>query len=55
MDLNIPQVFEDDHFLSRAPDSGCPSESLFEEEGALDKSHLGVPAVPRPPEGNSQV
>ncbi|XP_028429476.1 nesprin-2 isoform X3 [Perca flavescens] len=38
------QVFEDDWILSQATDSGCPSESLLEEEGALDKAHLGLPA-----------
>lgn len=30
------QVFEDDHVLSQASDSGCPSESLLEEDEALD-------------------
>lgn len=39
------QVFEDDWILSQAPDSGCPSESLLEEEVALDKTHLDLPAV----------
>lgn len=28
------QVFEDDHVLSQASDSGCPSESLLEEDDA---------------------
>lgn len=30
----FPQVFEDDWSFSQAPDSGCPSESLLEEEAA---------------------
>lgn len=32
------QVFEDDHVLSRASDSGCPSESLLEEDEGPDPS-----------------
>ncbi|KAE8294871.1 Nesprin-1 Enaptin KASH domain-containing protein 1 [Larimichthys crocea] len=39
------QVFEDDWILSQATDSGCPSESLLEDEGALDKANLDVPAT----------
>ncbi|TMS07740.1 Nesprin-2 [Larimichthys crocea] len=39
------KVFEDDWILSQATDSGCPSESLLEDEGALDKANLDVPAV----------
>ncbi|XP_028429474.1 uncharacterized protein si:ch211-137a8.2 isoform X2 [Perca flavescens] len=42
--LSMRLVFEDDWILSQATDSGCPSESLLEEEGALDKAHLGLPA-----------
>ncbi|XP_034459514.1 nesprin-2 [Hippoglossus hippoglossus] len=41
--LSMRLVFEDDWIL--ATDSGCPSESLLEDEGALDNSHLDVPAV----------
>ncbi|XP_053279034.1 nesprin-2 [Pleuronectes platessa] len=40
--LSMRLVFEDDWTL--ATDSGCPSESLLEDEGALDNSHLDVPA-----------
>lgn len=47
------QVFEDDHFLSQASDSGCPSESLLEEEEVLNKTHLGLPAVSHRSQGNS--
>lgn len=39
------QVFEDDHVLSPGPDSGCPSESLLEEEDAPDPP----PSPLRPP------
>ncbi|XP_062242793.1 nesprin-2 isoform X1 [Platichthys flesus] len=39
--LSMRLVFEDDWIL--ATDSGCPSESLLEDEGALDNSHLDVP------------
>ncbi|KAM3615955.1 uncharacterized protein V6R79_010218 [Siganus canaliculatus] len=42
--LSMRLVFEDDGILAPATDSGCPSESLLEEEGALDKLHLDVPA-----------
>ncbi|KAG7256757.1 hypothetical protein CRUP_025647 [Coryphaenoides rupestris] len=38
------EVFEDDSILSHAPDSGCPSESLLDEEGALDKPTLDLPS-----------
>ncbi|CAJ1066285.1 nesprin-2 isoform X1 [Xyrichtys novacula] len=53
--LSMRLVFEDDWILSQATDSGCPSESLLEEEGALDKIHLDLPAssshfhIPPPP------
>ncbi|XP_027135823.1 nesprin-2 isoform X1 [Larimichthys crocea] len=43
--LSMRLVFEDDWILSQATDSGCPSESLLEDEGALDKANLDVPAV----------
>ncbi|XP_041652675.1 nesprin-2 isoform X2 [Cheilinus undulatus] len=42
--LSMRLVFEDDWILSQATDSGCPSESLLEEEGALDKTNLDLPA-----------
>ncbi|XP_061538540.1 nesprin-2 isoform X3 [Phycodurus eques] len=52
------QVFEDDFLLTPPPDSGCPSETLFEEEGALDKVHRDPPVGPkdgrrRPPSPSS--
>ncbi|XP_069029160.1 uncharacterized protein [Embiotoca jacksoni] len=43
--LSMRLVFEDDWILSQATDSGCPSETLLEEEGALDKHHLDLPAT----------
>ncbi|XP_039987278.1 uncharacterized protein si:ch211-137a8.2 [Xiphias gladius] len=43
--LSMRLVFEDDWILSEATDSGCPSETLLEEEGALDKPDLDLPAV----------
>uniref|UniRef100_A0A3Q3FX56 Uncharacterized LOC110001169 n=1 Tax=Labrus bergylta TaxID=56723 RepID=A0A3Q3FX56_9LABR len=46
------QVFEDDWILSQATDSGCPSESLLEEEGALDKTTLDLPAPSNHRKGN---
>lgn len=52
--FKILQVFEDD-FLSQAPDSGCPSESVLEDEGALDKAHLDPPALLEPPEGKTST
>ncbi|XP_077396303.1 nesprin-2 [Festucalex cinctus] len=42
--LSMRLVFEDDFLLTLPPDSGCPSETLFEEEGALDKVHQDLPA-----------
>lgn len=33
------EVFEDDWIFSRPPDSGCPSESLLEEEAVLDRAN----------------
>lgn len=38
------QVFEDDWILSQATDSGCPSESLLEDEGTVDKQSTDLPA-----------
>lgn len=52
--LLLLQVFEDDCFLSQATDSGCPSETLLEEEGALDKPNLDLPAVSNHPKGKNQ-
>ncbi|XP_047191456.1 nesprin-2 isoform X2 [Scophthalmus maximus] len=43
--LSMRLVFEDDWILSPATDSGCPSESLLEDEGALDKPHPDLPVV----------
>lgn len=43
--LFLLQVFEDDWILSQATDSGCPSETLLEEEGALDKPNLDLPVI----------
>ncbi|XP_078478554.1 nesprin-2-like, partial [Lampetra planeri] len=43
--LSMRLVFEDDWILSHATDSGCPSESLLEDEGALDKLHLPTSSV----------
>ncbi|KAM6987420.1 nesprin-2 [Tautogolabrus adspersus] len=50
--LSMRLVFEDDWILSQATDSGCPSESLLEEEGALDKSNLDLPAPSNHRKGN---
>ncbi|KAG7224429.1 hypothetical protein INR49_015093, partial [Caranx melampygus] len=47
--LSMRLVFEDDWILSQAPDSGCPSEALLDEEGALDKSNLDLSAVSNHP------
>ncbi|XP_068173855.1 nesprin-2 [Antennarius striatus] len=43
--LSMRLVFADDWILSHATDSGCPSESLLDEEGALDKYNLDLPKV----------
>ncbi|XP_076591633.1 nesprin-2 [Chaetodon auriga] len=48
--LSMRLVFEDDWILSQATDSGCPSESLLEEEGALNKTNLDLPAASSRPE-----
>nr|XP_020512272.1 uncharacterized protein LOC110001169 isoform X1 [Labrus bergylta]XP_029137649.1 uncharacterized protein LOC110001169 isoform X1 [Labrus bergylta] len=50
--LSMRLVFEDDWILSQATDSGCPSESLLEEEGALDKTTLDLPAPSNHRKGN---
>ncbi|KAF7656466.1 hypothetical protein LDENG_00040360 [Lucifuga dentata] len=52
--LSMRLVFEDDCILSQAPDSGCPSETLLEEEGALDKPHLDILVTPNHPQDFSQ-
>ncbi|XP_034384412.1 nesprin-2 [Cyclopterus lumpus] len=44
--LSMRLVFEDDWILSQATDSGCPSETILEEEGALDLTHLDLPVFP---------
>ncbi|XP_062271217.1 LOW QUALITY PROTEIN: uncharacterized protein si:ch211-137a8.2, partial [Scomber scombrus] len=44
--LSMRLVFEDDWILSQATDSGCPSETLLEEEGALDKPTPPSPSSP---------
>ncbi|XP_078023504.1 uncharacterized protein LOC117259344 isoform X3 [Epinephelus lanceolatus] len=48
------QVFEDDWILSQATDSGCPSETVLEEEGVLDKTNLDLPALSNHPKDSSQ-
>ncbi|XP_044057655.1 nesprin-2 isoform X2 [Siniperca chuatsi] len=47
--LSMRLVFEDDWILSQATDSGCPSESLLEEEGALEKANLDLPVISNHP------
>ncbi|XP_068572656.1 nesprin-2 isoform X2 [Cebidichthys violaceus] len=47
--LSMRLVFEDDWILSQATDSGCPSETLLDEEGALDVTNLDLPAFPNHP------
>ncbi|KAM8905633.1 nesprin-2 [Spinachia spinachia] len=47
--LSMRLMFEDDWVLSQATDSGCPSETLFEEEGALDMADLDLLAFPNRP------
>nr|XP_046246097.1 nesprin-2 isoform X2 [Scatophagus argus] len=46
--LSMRLVFEDDWILST--DSGCSSESVLEEEGALDKANPDLPAASTRPE-----
>ncbi|KAL7400821.1 hypothetical protein ABVT39_018398 [Epinephelus coioides] len=52
--LSMRLVFEDDWILSQATDSGCPSETVLEEEGALDKTNLDLPALSNHPKDSSQ-
>ncbi|XP_042342081.1 nesprin-2 [Plectropomus leopardus] len=52
--LSMRLVFEDDWILSPATDSGCPSETLLEEEGARDKANLDLPAFPNHPKDFGQ-
>ncbi|XP_040903287.1 nesprin-2 isoform X1 [Toxotes jaculatrix] len=52
--LSMRLVFEEDWTLSQATDSGCPSETLLEDEGALDKAYLDLPAVSNRPKDFSQ-
>ncbi|KAM9852927.1 nesprin-2 [Aulostomus maculatus] len=51
--LSMRLVFEDDGILSPPPDSGCPSESFQEEEGALDKALLDLPVLSNLPEDSA--
>nr|XP_020461252.1 uncharacterized protein LOC109963238 [Monopterus albus] len=53
--LSMRLVFEDDWILSQATDSGCPSESLLEEEGAPDKPNLDLPVVSNHPDASQSV
>ncbi|XP_005474935.1 uncharacterized protein si:ch211-137a8.2 isoform X1 [Oreochromis niloticus] len=41
--LSMRLVFEDDCILSQATDSGCPSESLLEDEGTAEKQNVDLP------------
>ncbi|XP_017286531.1 uncharacterized protein si:ch211-137a8.2 [Kryptolebias marmoratus] len=41
--LSMRLVFEDDWILSQASDSGCPSETLHEDEGVFEKFNLNLP------------
>ncbi|XP_035987476.1 nesprin-2 [Fundulus heteroclitus] len=45
--LSMRLVFEEDWILSRASDSGCPSESVH-EDGVFEKNHLDLASVPAP-------
>ncbi|XP_067101794.1 nesprin-2 [Osmerus mordax] len=49
--LSMRLVFEDDWVLIPAPDSGCPSETLLEEESSppLDPQDPLAPTTPTPP------
>ncbi|XP_030601133.1 nesprin-2 [Archocentrus centrarchus] len=40
--LSMRLVFEDDWILSQATDSGCPSESLLEDEGTAEKQSIDL-------------
>ncbi|KAM8854550.1 nesprin-2 [Synchiropus picturatus] len=56
--LSMRLVFEDDWILPRASDSGCPSESLLEDDGALNLDLLSAPPAdssPSPPRSASPV
>lgn len=46
--LLSPQVFEDDWILSS--DSGCPSETLLEDEDVFEKCVLDLSSVPNRPQ-----
>ncbi|XP_056138897.1 nesprin-2 [Lampris incognitus] len=47
--LSMRLVFEDDCILSQGPDSGCPSESLVEDEASTSSSrHSSPPATHEP-------
>ncbi|XP_075328890.1 uncharacterized protein LOC142387977 [Odontesthes bonariensis] len=48
--LSMRLVFEDDWILSQPTDSGCPSETLPEEEGALKQTYSDFPSVSNHPE-----
>ncbi|XP_056297756.1 nesprin-2 isoform X2 [Pseudoliparis swirei] len=43
--LSMRLVFEDDWILPQATDSGCPSETLLEEE--VDSTHQDIPVIPK--------
>ncbi|TNN71044.1 Nesprin-2 [Liparis tanakae] len=43
--LSMRLVFEDDWVLPQATDSGCPSETLLEEE--VDSTHQDIPVFPK--------
>ncbi|XP_034024677.1 nesprin-2 [Thalassophryne amazonica] len=45
--LSMRLVFEDDWILSEAPDSGCPSESLLDDDWVLEKSQQNRAATPQ--------
>ncbi|XP_008303961.1 nesprin-2-like, partial [Stegastes partitus] len=47
--LSMRLVFEDDWILSQATDSGCPSETLQEDEEVMDKPNLDLHAAPSCP------
>lgn len=51
--LLFPQVFEDDWTFSQAPDSGCPSESLLEEEAVPGRANPDLLPASSHHKGNS--
>lgn len=51
--LLFPQVFEDDWTFCQAPDSGCPSESLPEEEAVPGRANRDLLPASSHHEGNS--